>query len=77
MYPSNADQFDSREELYKRSEELVKDHWLPIEALAKELWTREWLPQVPVAKVREKRIDGTEVVRLLKSYGISAIVFFR
>jgi hypothetical protein len=73
MYPANSDQYwEAQDAVHKRSKVLVGQHWAAIKALATALWARDWLPQVPVAKCREKHIEGEEVVNLLRQYGISA-----
>lgn len=68
MYPTRATQFDAWAELFERAKELVKQHWAPIEALAKVLWAKPWSREHP----REKRVEGDEIMILLRQFGISA-----
>ena len=72
MYSANDVRRAARDELCKRSEELVEQHWGAIAALAKTLWARNWSPKVPVGKSREKHVTREEVVSLLGQHDIHA-----
>jgi hypothetical protein len=74
MYSDNDARRTARNQLCKRSKELVEEHWGAIEGLAKALWAKNWSPKVPEAKGLEKRMEGAEVVTLLRHYGISAAI---
>jgi len=70
MYPTRAAQVAAHCELYKRSEELVNQQWRATEAIAKMLWSKPWSQEPP----HEKRVEGEEVVSLLRQFGISAVL---
>jgi hypothetical protein len=75
MYPTSDIRRDAAQrELLKRSKDLVEQHCESIKVLAEALWAKEWRPQLPVAKWREKRMEGAEVITLLKQRGISAVL---
>lgn len=81
MY-SNRDQFlAAKDKLAGETNQLVDQYWQAIEALAQTLWAKEWKSQAPPSSERrwstqlaEKKIDGNEVVALLRQFGISVAV---
>lgn len=70
MYSERAAQFAAWTELNERSKELVRKHWQAIGALAKVLWTKPWSQEPP----HEKRVEGGELISLLRQFGISAVL---
>src|ERR1700687_1660508 len=50
MYSDRNVWFEAKQELWKRSEQLVATHWEAIEALAKALWAKDWHPQAPLER---------------------------
>ena len=71
----------ARDELLDRTHQLVGQHWLAIEAVARNLLAQQWLPQVRFesgarwsheSTTVEKHIDCGQVIKVLTDYGISA-----
>lgn len=69
-----------QKKLEQRCQQLVADHWLVIEALARALLAKRWGQLKPLKSGAEwskaeqaKRLSGEEVVAELKSYDIDAI----
>jgi hypothetical protein len=72
----------ARLKLFAESAQLVEKHWKAIDTLAKNLLAKEWTPRKTEADAegywskdnREKWLNGSEVVTILKTFGISASV---
>jgi hypothetical protein len=69
------------ESLQQQAEDLVRRHWRPIHGLATELLSKPWTDQPPIEikenwsrgkTTLERWVPGSEVVRLLSSFGIAA-----
>jgi hypothetical protein len=80
MYPDGDVWFAAREKLHSDSVELVGRHWSAISTLAATLWGKPWTLRQPgeerdwSSTAHEKKMDGSEVVEVLKRCGIPAFV---
>jgi hypothetical protein len=81
MYSGRNDFFDAMNKLAGETRQLVEERWHAIEALARTLLRKEWESQAPPSGERrwstqlaQKKMDGAEVVALLRQYQISASV---
>lgn len=81
MY-SDRDQFlDSKSRLAAETQHLVQRYWQAIEAVAQTLLKKEWRSQAPPsgerrwsAQLLQKKMDGYEIVVLLKQFDLRASV---
>jgi len=81
MYDGRQQFFDAKNKLAAETEQLVDQHWQAIEAVAQTLLKKEWKSQaLPSGERRwstqlwEKKMDGYEVVALLKQFDTLASV---
>ena len=81
MYSNTQEHLDAKSKLSKETEELVREHWHAIEVLAQTLLGKEWKSQAPPGgerrwstQLHEKRLDGDEVVKVLRQFDMSSTI---
>jgi len=70
---------EARQKLRAEASQLVNEHWIAIDTLAKALWAKPLMPRLPGEPEKcwsllpeEKTIDGAGIVAILKEFGICA-----
>jgi hypothetical protein len=76
MYPGSAS-FDAHTRLHAEAITLIEEHWDAIKATGEALWSKEWKYQALAERrwslqLREKSIEGPEILSLLKRFNIAA-----
>ena len=80
MFSDSHELLAAKKRLWHTTRDLVDQHWLAIEGLARTLWSKPWTPR-SLEKERdwskeplEKWMSGDEVVRVLNQFDIPAFI---
>ncbi len=67
----------ARQKLRQEASQLVNEHWIAVDTLAKALWAKPLTPRLPDEPEKgwsllpeEKTIDGAGIIDMLKEFGI-------